>query len=300
MPQKYTFVTVSHAVDYGLLKLQARSMGLYCPPSLVHEILIVENFDPGASMNWRPAILAEYGPLAGLVRFVVGNDIAPMPASSPGWWKQQALKISVSNVVTSERYVVLDAKNQLVQPLTAGFLETASGQPRLNGYSFVDHPLKDALIRTLGYLAVDPTPHIQKFTRTSTPFTMLTARSKEIVAYVEAREGKAFGQAFLDNKLTEFFLFSGFLQLQGALQTTYDMTQPHCAQIWGFSGTEAGCQDVITRASNPAGCPFIAVHRVALKEMDVLPRVMVCEFWCDRGLFATVEDSVRFSLTPNA
>ena len=296
----HSFVTIAHATDFGLLRLQARSMALYCPAKLAGEILIVENFDPGKEMDWRPALLDAYGPLAPAVRFLPAAAVSPVRATHAGWWKQQVLKLAVASVVTCDAYLVLDAKNHLFKPLTLDFLRASDGRPRLNGYGFEHHSLKDALIRTLAYLGVDATPFISHFTRTSTPFLMLRSVAREIVWFVAAREGKPFAEAFLERRLTEFFLYAGYLQMQGKLQSTYDMGQPYCAQIWGFSANEAGCREAIGKASEPKAGPFLAVHRAALEGMDDAARRIVAAFWLATGLFETVEAGVQFSLAPNA
>jgi hypothetical protein len=297
----YTILTVAHATDYGLLELQARSLALYCPPQLVHEILIIENFDPGAAVDWRPTLLAAYGPLAPKVRFLGADTVCAMPQAVGGWWGQQAIKLAASRVVAAERYLILDAKNHCFRRLTRDFLETPdTGKPRLNGYGFEHHSLKDALIRTLGYYGIDATPFIPRFTRTSTPFLMLKSVAAEVVAYVEKREGKPFAEAFLDRKLTEFFAYSGYLQMRDKLQSTYSMDQPYCAQIWGYSANPTGCREAIARAVDPGGAPFLSVHRAALTEMNDEARRIVAEFWHTAKLFKSVEAGISFSKSPNA
>jgi len=290
---KYAFVTIAHAVDFGLLELQARSMAKYCPRHLVHEILIVENFDPGAAVDWRYPLLHAYGRLAGMVRFIDPLTIAPPMEQHGGWWRQQVLKIAVAKVVTAERYLVLDAKNHLFRPLDVGFLEGPDGRPKLNGYGFEKHSLKDALIRTLGYFDIEAAPFIAHFTRTSTPYLMLPEVCREIIAYVEKRDGKPFAEIFFDKRLTEFFLYAGYLQSQGRLQSTYDMSQPYCAQIWGFSASEDGVREALGRAAQAGAGPFLAVHRDALKLMARPARRLLAEFWCASGLFASLADAVR-------
>jgi hypothetical protein len=129
---------------------------------------------------------------------------------------------------------------------------------------------------------------------------MIADEAKAAMAFVAAKAGNGFGRAFLENRLTEFFLYGGWLQRDGRLRTIYDFTQPHCAQIWGHSADEAGVVKAVMQASAPGACPFLAVHRVALREMAVIPRVIVAEFWRERSLFSSVANAVRFTLAPNA
>lgn len=275
-------------------------MALYCPARLVDEVLIIENFDAGAAVDWRAGLLSDYGVLADRVRFIAADAVVAIDARHGGWWRQQLLKICAAKVITASRYLVLDAKNHLFRPLELTFLEAQDGRPKLNGYGFERHSLRDALIRTLAYLGVDATPFIPHFTRTSTPYLMLREVSCDIIKYVEAREGAAFAEVFLSRRLTEFFLYAGFLQSQGRLQSTYAMTQPFCAQIWGFSSGLEGVREALAKAREAKGGPFLAVHRLALAEMELPARSLLAAFWQEAGLFPTVAAGIAFSIDPNA
>jgi hypothetical protein len=43
MDARYTFVTVVFEQEYHLLLLQARSMRMHCPTSLVNAIIVIDN-----------------------------------------------------------------------------------------------------------------------------------------------------------------------------------------------------------------------------------------------------------------
>jgi hypothetical protein len=295
---RYTFVTVGFAGETGLLRLQARSMRLYCPADLVDEIIVVDNSQPAASNRWRADLLYHYGRHAQRVRFIPSAELARMPNSVDGWWTQQVLKIAVAEVIRSERYVLLDAKNHLISQLERDFLETRAGLPRLNGYPHVNPQMRHLLERTLSYFGINPAPHLDWFTRTATPFTILTSEARDLVRYIEDREGKPFASAFLERELAEFFLYSGFLESKGILKSSYDFTQPHCAQIWGETANETGCAEAIRNVEN-YNCPFMSVHRRAIAKMDERGRAIVAGFWHARGLFRSVIDATRFLRDPN-
>jgi len=291
--RRYTFVTVGFDGEAELLRLQARSMQLYCPVELVDEILVVDNSKPGTSDRWRGGLLHQYGSLAGRVRIICGSDLATMPSDAHGWWTQQVLKIKVASVIESERYLLLDAKNHLFSLLGWEFLENAEGLPRLNGYPQFDTPMTDLLKRTLLYLGVDPGPRLEWFTRTTTPFTILTSEARHLVRYIESRESQPFAITFLERELTEFFLYAGFLESKGVLKSSYDFSQPHCAQIWEHTANETGCAEAVRKAEE-SGCPFLAVHRKAIGKMDGRGQTIVARFWHTHGLFPSVNDAVLF------
>ena len=284
--RQYTFLTVAHAADSPLLHLQARSMRLYAPPALVHEVIVVENFDEGARLAWRDSLRGEYGHMAGAVRFVPAPALARMPGSS-GWWSQQVVKLVASRIVATERYVVLDAKNHLVGPLTREFVEEpVSGRARLNGYAMAGHPLEPALKRVLTYLGEPYQQHLGWFPRTSTPFTIHTSRARDLIEYVERLEGRPFAACLLDRRLTEFFLYSGFLLKGGELWRCYQFDQPGTAQL------RAGCADdkgvaAFAEKVRRSRSPFVAVHRNAIPELSEAGQRRLASLWADRGLFPT-------------
>jgi hypothetical protein len=295
--RRYSFVTVRFEGDAGLLDLQARSMRQYCPRDLVDEIIIVDNSCQG-STRWQGGLLRQYGDLADRVQFIPAAVIAAIPKEANGWFSQQVLKIKVAEIVRSDRYVLLDAKNHLVSPLGREFLESSTGQPRTNGYPYGDQPMLEYLERTLQYLGLDPQAHVSWFTRTTTPFILLAGEARELVEYIEEREGRSFAAAFLDRGLSEFFLYAGFLELKGTLREIYDITQPHEPQVWPDKANGQGCAEVIRKAEK-AISPFMTVHRKAIARMDGQGQRLIAEFWFSRGLFASTKDGIRFLMDPN-
>ena len=291
--RRYTFVTVTHTEDAGLAALQARSMARYCDPSLVQEVIVVENDRPGHEGAWRDRLLTEYGPLAETIRFIPGSEIADMPHAT-GWMTQQVLKLTVSASVTTDRYVVLDAKNALIAPLRRDFLESPStGRPLLNGYPMRDHALRPYLERVMAFLRIPVEQHLDWFPRTSTPFTILTDEARDLVAHVSGMAGRPFSEIFLDCGLTEFFLYSGYLVSKHDLERCYEMTQPYCVQLWGDQAAQRDVETFIRRATQ-SECPFIAVHRKAIARMTDGSRLALGRLYTDAGLFPSVSDGVDF------
>jgi hypothetical protein len=70
---RYTFVTVVFEQEYHLLLLQARSMRMYCPTSLVNAIIVIDNSTIGRiPLPVKNQLLNEYGQLAIFVQIVHG------------------------------------------------------------------------------------------------------------------------------------------------------------------------------------------------------------------------------------
>jgi len=280
-----------------LLRLQARSMCLYCDPGIVHRIFVVENFRPGPEIPWRDNLLNEYGSLSHLVEFVRAERLGNMPPVE-GWWTQQVLKLLVAHIVETDRYVVLDAKNHLVSGLTRDFLETSLGKARINGYSYSQHPLREALERTLRYVGVDPAQYTEFFPRTTTPFTFLTGYVQDLISQVCEREGVLFPTAFITKKLTEFFLYSGFLVSRGKLEETYDFSQPICPILWSHMATANDCLRAVEQAEDRTK-PFFSIHRRTIAALDQEARKVIASFWHQRRLFDSDKSAISFLYNAN-
>ncbi len=290
----FTLVTVAHEVDWALMKLQARSLDRYLPKDATVRIHVVENFTPGFTGDWRTSLYKAYRGLADKVVFHRAADLAQMPAGADGWWTQQVLKLAIAKRLSGEFYTVLDAKNHLVFPLHEGFLRGADGRARLRRYSYEAHPLRDKLTHTLSYLGIDPTPALTSFAQTSTPFTLYRPAVNALIDYVVDREKLPFARAFLDRKLTEFFLYSGWLQKQGDPGRLYAYDQPECPIIWSHQVAPLDVLRIIGHSERSGeAAPFFSVHRATIKRLDAVGREAVAQYWLRRELFGSMIDAHR-------
>ncbi len=286
----YTFVTVAHADDGWLLRLQARSMRLHLAPLLIDEIVVVENFDGGRPLAWRDRLLIEYGHLADRVRFVPSEALGAIPRAA-GWWTQQVLKLLVYRIVVSRRYVVLDAKNHLVRLLQGSFLEGNDGRMLARRYDYRLHPLRHFLERTLLFCQVPAEAHLGWFMQAGTPFTIDRADAREAIDLVETITGKRFAEGFIEARITEFFLLAASLVRRGVLEDRYDFSQIACPVVWGGMAEPAALLSVIRQAED--GCsPIFAVHRRVIPTLDRVSREILGRFWVRHGLFGSEEEAV--------
>jgi Family of unknown function (DUF6492) len=294
MKRRYSFATVVFEADLGLMDIQARSMGLYCDPDIVEAIVVIENFVDAVPAAWRERLVAQYGPLAGRVGFAPGAEVTP-PAAVSGWMSQQALKLAVSSFIQTDRYVILDAKNHLVHPLHRGFLETETGQPRIEGGCYAEHAMRGHLEQTCRYVGLDPAGPVEHFVSTSTPFTVITAAARALVANMERIEGVRLAEAMERTGVSEFFLYGAALRAAGLLDDLYDWSLPLCQAIW----PEEGADDrvVLTRieaARSNDRAPFLGVHRRAIPHLTEAGRRALADLWAERGLFASAAVAAAF------
>jgi len=292
--QKYTFVTVAHEADWNMLGLQARSMGVHLPNDLVGEIILIDNSRPGWTADFRDRLHRSYGKLADKVRLLAAAEVADVTHVSNGWFSQQVLKVMISEQISTDRYVVLDAKNHLVLPLQRGFLEAGSKiRSALTNYQM--HSLRQYFEKTLQYFGLNPAQYMHAFMPSVTPFTMPTEMVREMSRYIAKREGKPFPAAFLDLGIIEFLTFASFISMLGRMEEIYDFSGLQCP-IVRPDHVIRGAGNVkrhIMRGEKNA-LPFFAVHRGVPEWLDSRSRRVIAEFWYRHGLFDTVADGLKF------
>lgn len=240
-------------------------------------------------------MLREYGSLAPAVRFVDARQITDMPPYVSGWFSQQILKLMAARIVQTERYLVLDAKNHLVFPLTRRCIETSSGRMLLHSMNYEHHNMQSFLANTLDYFGLSLRDHVKGFLPTTTPFPLSTETVRDLVRYIEAREKKPFPEAFVDDgfKRTEFFLVGAYLIAYGRqLAEFYDLSGPGWATVWPEDTAEEIRRKIAWCETNAIA--VFAVHRRAIPQFDESTRHAIAAFWQRRHLFRTLELPLRF------
>ena len=292
---KLTFVTVVYEEEYLLLQLQARSMRLYLSPHMVEEIVIIDNSRQVMPQIFKDALFADYGLLAPLVRILVPQDICVVPRTH-GWYSQQILKLAVAEHLKCDRYVALDAKNHFIASPAIDFFQSSDGRAQVNVYSFETHSLRQSLENVLKYLGIDPAAWVTQFTATVTPFVLDRAIVQSMIAEIELTSGRAFAEEFLENKLTEFFLYSGYILRSGLrLEDVYNFHQIFCPVIWEYLADINGCQTQISLAEE-RGTPIFSVHRKALALLHDDSMQALASFWTERRLFDSIPEAYRYIL----
>ena len=282
--QKLTFVSVVFEAELPLLRLQARSASVYLPLELVEAIIVIDNTARGIPKKFRDELLDDYGRLASLVRILRPSDICHV-ASTTGWRSQQILKLRVAELITSDRYVTLDAKNHFVSPVELSFFEAADGRARVNVYGYETHPLRPNLERVLTYVGLDPSDYVGRFTATVTPFVLDAATVRAMVADIQRSSGRDFSKEFVAQDLTEFFLYSGWILSQGTtLDEAFDCHQISCPTVWPRAANIDGVRAAVEQADRREA-PVFSVHRRALAQLDEQSVDAVADFWTQRRLF---------------
>lgn len=288
---RLTFVTVVYEREWPLLTLQARSLGRYVDPTMLSELVVVDNSSPRMTARQRDGLLIEYGSIAPMVRFVAADDVADV-LRVEGYRSQQVLKLKIAEQINTDRYVVLDAKNHAIAPVSREWFVARDGRIRVTVYSYESHPLRGALERILTYFDL-PIRHVQSFTATATPFTMDRRAVIALIRAVEERSGMDFATEFVSGDLKEFLLYTCWLLASGHnLDQHYQVHYVNCPVVWPHSADRAGIEKAI-EAAGPTR-PLFAVHREALARLKEDAIGVLGPYWVERGLFPSVGDALAF------
>lgn len=297
---KYTFVTVAYADDLGFMHMQARSIARYVLPELLDEIIVIENGPPMLPNGWRHRLRREYGSLSDLVRFVPASTIAKIPSRIGGWFSQQVLKLMVAKIVKSQYYLILDAKNHFIFPLTREHIEVA-GKPRIFVHGYYTHPLRRYLEPILKYFGLSE-EHLKRMLPTTPPFYANTALILEMIKSMAAREKRSFEDVFCTSstRFTEFFMIAGYiLSTDRRFEDFYDLSGGSYSIIWKYAAHDDALIEREINRSEQQCAPFFSVHRGAIPLLSENARNVIAAFWQRRGLFSTQAEALRYLANPN-
>jgi hypothetical protein len=277
--RKITIVTVVYEESYASMIVQARSFAKYIDPDLVEEIIVIENGN-GVRISWKDKVVREYGAVSGLVTFCRGEELADFGDMQDGWWKQQVLKLAVAKMVRTDEYLLLDCKHHLVKPLERSFIWD-NDKLRIRSANYEGHRFQPILERALDYFGLD-NDVIRDFPTTTPPFPFNRDIALQIQKLGE-RESGSLGKFMMARELTEFFLYSAYLQHENKLREMYSFHKLAYPVIWPHT-TDAAAVRALIEESRSGESPFFGVHRRAVENLGPEARDLVAAYWEERGL----------------
>lgn len=279
----FSIVSVAHAADEPLLRLQARSLNHYLERDFVREYVVVDN-----SMGKPIDSQALFSQCRLPVRVIRSKHIAPVPRAS-GWQTQQIYKLLVARHISSKYYILLDAKNHLVDHVSRKTFQAPDGRLCTGMHGYRQHPLRGHLHSCCRYFGLDPSTVLDQFLPTITPFVVPTDLVRNLLSTIE-REGKPFAETFLAAGFTEFALFGTYLLHLGLeIADLYAANHWFSANLWREQSNQE-MQQVIDHLARP----FFAAHRKTFSRMNAATQQRLASLWHQRKLFASYRDAIRF------
>ena len=191
--------TVVFDAELDVLKLQARSIELYCQDIGLKNIFVMVNDSSPVDPAW-------YGTFSDRVRVVPRSDFK-CDWSDNGWVSQQALKILGAAMSDNAWCMIVDAKTLFVRPVE---LDQVLADGRAATGSLSIYPVFDASRNITNQLFGIDLP--AQLGPGGVPFFVEPSLTRELIAEVEHRTGQLFGNYFQQQgMLTEFILYSGYV-----------------------------------------------------------------------------------------
>jgi len=295
-PGSLSAVTVVFEAEVPLVELQARSIAQHATRGLFEEYVVIDNTRAGLSPRARQRIRTELGRDGDLLSFTSADTLGvaeDLPAS--GWRSQQILKLMVARLLTTDHYVVLDAKNHFIASTAhADFFDWSTGRPHGGIHSFEAHPLRPQLEHVAIALGLDPALAVHRFTATVPPVVLDRGVVNAVVADVGGGDPHRFPHEFERVGYTEYFLYSGWQIARGA--SLDDLVTGRSLASPTVSAGTTGATDVraVLHRADSSDTRTLAIHRRALAKLSPESVHDLAEFWTDHGLFDTSVDAERF------
>jgi hypothetical protein len=215
-----SLATVTFEGDLRLTVLQALSIDRLLDLDGVDEFVVVLN---GANNIALEAELRRHitgrisEHLQGKLRVIATPDL-PRGGDGRGWYGQQTIKLALCDVVESEAYLMLDAKNHFIRPSSIDdFFHEGKPITQLTPTTPNWTKYVRASLLALGVFTED---RLSKMMPTVTPYLMLTDEVTNTVSRLEQRFDLPLDRAFRKTGgATEFFLYYAHLV------STYDEIQ---------------------------------------------------------------------------
>jgi hypothetical protein len=288
------YLVVAFRGDFGLLRLQARSMSRFLDPDSTGRILVVNNDDEPErfARRFEAEIRPDYGALGGRVELVPAAAVLAPGLRCSGYWRQQAIKLRGHALARGPAYVTLDCKNILIRPLGAASFLRADGRlmaPRRR--------LRDHLTGGMRYFGVAEAAWPDFIIDIYTPVPLWREHCAALDAHVTAREGfgidalLAEGARQVRPKRLEYLMYGAFLHAHaGGIEAHHDFLRGGLSATY-MAVTPDQPAGTVMAAIGDRRWPMMGVHRRAAAAPDAVRRGFAAA-WQRFGLVESEEEGL--------
>lgn len=283
MPQ-IEFVTVIHNLELDILKAQARSIAKNVDPDCVSKIFLIAN-DPDLDHGKLREIIKVYDEFIPKVLVLSSEEVAPCLAWKKGWWAQQVLKLRAAEFMSTDYYVVLDSKNQLIKPISIDSFFNADNKVKTWFHSYRNNA-ESHCRGSFDYFGIDAEPYINCLPPSITPIIMSKEIVLRMIKKVESSTSSSFEQSFLScSDTTEFLLYYAFMIEQGIdMKEFYEGVEQLVSTLFLDKLKDKNTFDsIINKALLPSTIAF-GVHRAVIPELKEWHKQRIYEVWMHAGL----------------
>jgi hypothetical protein len=263
--------TVVFDAELDVLKLQARSIELYCQHIGLKNIFVMVNDSSSVDPAW-------YGAFADHVRIVPRTEF-DCEWSDNGWVSQQVLKLLGAARSTNAWCMIVDAKTLFVRPVE---LDQVLEDGRAATGSLSIYPVFEPSQRITNQLFDINLP--AQLGPGGVPFFVEPDLVREMIAEVQHRTGQLFGNYFQQQgRLTEFILYSGYVWYR---DQTFDRRYHTQSRILpcNLCHSETGIFDSKFTEMNQPQTLTVSIHRNAWSKLSTAQQQQYHDLLAKRGI----------------
>jgi hypothetical protein len=236
-------------------------------------------------------VLPEYEDWLKIVEIVPLSHLMRPHVSVTGWRTQQSLKLLVSRLIDSPNYLILDAKNHFIRPISSRFFVENDG--RMRTFRVKNHgSLGNYLTNCLNYFDIQENDRLDFSLPATTPYVVSTRIVREMLLYIENREGCKFDDFFHapGQNLTEFFLYFTYLLFsQQAIEKLYKFSGRTAVTLFTrWPSTTEQLQEALKRVKDKNVVAF-GLHRNRIPSLAGEFEEFVRDLWVSSGLFSDTD-----------
>ncbi|TDT29956.1 DUF6492 family protein [Naumannella halotolerans] len=293
----WSIVVVCFPGEFNLLRLLLRSLSKHLDPTDLDTILVLWNTDPGDDTSidrYRPGLISALDAgrqLSPRLQLVPATPfLTPSERGMPGWSRQQILKLKAAETVPSPAYVVLDAKNIVLAPVSRQTFFAPDGRAFSKRVD-ASRPGKftDFLQTALDLFGADTDQLApERSLPTVTPATLfvdvVTAMRAELLRRHHETPATYINRP--NPRTSEFLLYAGYCAAHGLIEDRYRFSH-HVSSATLYTvgpDTRAGLDKALARMSAQKTI-FIGVHRRRWPRLADADRERLGNLLIDRGIF---------------
>ena len=260
-------ITVVFKDELETLKNQAQSIAVYGQNIDTIFVVINDDFGTGSKIDrtwwgvWQERVQ------------VVSREAFGNTWLDNGWLNQQILKLMTATISSNEWSMVLDAKTFFVKPMLEFESKPAVGQldiyPVFKPSQDIVNQLFDIeLTKQLGPGGV--------------PFIINTQATRDMVAWVEEHTHQDFVHWFqAQGMLTEFMLYSGWIQRQGGFDIMYNISK---SDIHPCNLCHSEVASFDRKFNEMQSTDTVSIHRHAWTQLTPEQQTKYTDFLVSRGI----------------
>ena len=268
-------VTVVFEPEIPVLRLQAQSIDLYCSNIGVRSIYVIVNDSDAVAQQIDPAW---WGNMSHLVRVVPRSTFSTEFVEN-GWVSQQVLKILGASLSYNTWTVVLDAKTIFVKHMQLSDVLDSTGRV-CTGFMPVQPVFETSRLIVNDFYCIKMNHQLGP---SGVPYFFHNKTIRSMISDASEKINQPFPEWFQrQGRLTEFILYSGYLQYKHMTDQLYSGTQKIKPENICHSEVALFEQKLTAAKIN---CPLtISVHRNAWSQLSQDQQLQYRTYLIDRGI----------------